>query len=158
MKLRAAPRERPPVTEATQSWVVVAGPATGFAQTVEIGEHHLLGDEPVALGGTNTGPGPYDYLLAALGTCTSMTLSFYARKRDWPLESVSVRLRHSKIHAADCEACETETGMIDRIEREITLVGERLSEEQRIKLLAIADRCPVHRTLKAESDIVSSLV
>ncbi len=144
------------MAEQAQSWVIVSGPSTGFVQAIETGEHRLISDEPLAVGGTDLGPGPYDLLLAALGSCTSMTLSMYARKRNWPLESVSVRLRHSKIHAEDCETCETKTGMIDRIEREITVIGP-LDDEQRSTLLAIADRCPVHRTLIAEIAIVSCL-
>lgn len=143
-------------TDTHAHWISVEGPATGFAQTIESGPHRLVGDEPVALGGQDTGPNPYDYLLAALGSCTSMTLGMYARKRGWPLESVQVRLRHSKIHAEDCEHCEAKTGMIDRIEREITLIGP-LDDEQRAKLLGIADRCPVHKTLKSEIAIDSWL-
>ena len=132
--------------------VIVRGDAAGFAQQVEIGPHHLKGDEPVASGGTDTGPTPYDYVLAALGTCTSMTISFYARRKGWPLENVTVSLHHSKIHAADCVECETKVGKIDRIEREIHLTGN-LSAEQRAKLMEIADRCPVHQTLTSEINI-----
>ncbi|MFV8752031.1 OsmC family protein [Nannocystaceae bacterium ST9] len=140
-----------------QSFATVRGSASGFAQTIKVGEHNLIGDEPRDLGGEDTGPNPYDYLLASLGSCTSMTLGLYARKRGWPLESVEVRLRHTKLHAEDCQDCETKTGMIDHIDRNITLVGA-LDDEQRAKLLAIADRCPVHRTLKSEIDIVTRLV
>ena len=96
---------------------VVRGSATGFAQEITAGGHSLVADEPVALGGTNTGPNPYDLLLSALGACTSMTISLYARRKAWPLESVTVRLRHAKIHAEDCAECETKEGQIDRIER-----------------------------------------
>ncbi len=137
--------------------VVVTGGPAGFAQQVVAGAHHLKGDEPLSTGGTDTGPGPYDFLLAALGTCTSMTLAMYARRKTWPLESVTVRLRHSKIHAADCAECETRTGMLDRIDRDIELVGS-LTEEQRVKLREIADKCPVHRTLTSEIDIQTKLV
>jgi uncharacterized OsmC-like protein len=144
------------MTDAAEPWVIVQGPSTGFAQTIEVGKHRLIGDEPLSYGGTDTGPTPYDLLLAALGSCTSMTLSLYARKREWPLESVAVRLRHSKIHAKDCLDCETKVGMLDRIEREIELVGS-LSEEQRAQLLAIANRCPVHRTLTSEIRIDTKL-
>jgi uncharacterized OsmC-like protein len=144
------------MTDEVQPWVIVQGLAKGFAQTIEVGSHRLTGDEPVSYGGTDTGPTPYDYLLVALGSCTSMTLGLYARKHGWPLESVKVRLRHSKIHAEDCEACETKVGMLDRIEREISLIGS-LTDEQRNKLLALADRCPVHRTLTSEISIVSRL-
>jgi putative redox protein len=132
--------------------VIVRGDSTGFAQAVEIGPHRLAGDEPVAFGGTNTGPSPYDLLLASLGTCTSMTISLYARRRGWPLENVTVSLYHSKIHAIDCAECETKEGKIDRIEREIHLTGP-LTEEQRSKLMEIADRCPVHQTLTSEINI-----
>ncbi len=132
--------------------VIVRGGAAEFAQQIEIGPHRLKGDEPAAFGGTDTGPSPYDFLLAALGTCTSMTISFYARRRGWPLESVTVSLRHSKIHAIDCAECETKVGKIDRIEREIQLTGA-LTNEQRSKLMEIADRCPVHQTLTSEINI-----
>jgi putative redox protein len=137
--------------------VIVRGDAAGFAQRVEIGPHRLKGDEPVAFGGTDTGPSPYDFLLAALGTCTSMTISLYARRKGWPLESVTVSLHHSKIHAADCADCETKVGKIDRIEREIQLTGA-LTTEQRSKLLEIADRCPVHQTLTSEINIKTRAV
>ena len=132
--------------------VIVRGDSTGFAQAVEIGPHRLAGDEPVAFGGTDTGPSPYDLLLASLGTCTSMTISLYARRRGWPLENVTVSLSHSKIHAVDCAECETKEGKIDRIEREIHLTGT-LTDEQRSKLMEIADRCPVHQTLTSEINI-----
>ena len=132
--------------------VIVRGDAAGFAQQVEIGPYNLKGDEPVASGGTDTGPTPYDYLLAALGSCTSMTISFYARRKGWPLENVTVSLHHSKIHATDCAECETKVGKIDRIEREIHLTGN-LTAEQRAKLMEIADRCPVHQTLTSEINV-----
>jgi uncharacterized OsmC-like protein len=132
--------------------VIVHGSAAGFAQEIEIGPHRLKGDEPVASGGTDTGPTPYDFLLAALGTCTSMTISFYARRKGWPLEKVTVSLHHAKIHATDCAECETKVGRIDRIERKIELTGT-LTPEQRAKLMEIADRCPVHQTLTSEINI-----
>jgi putative redox protein len=132
--------------------VIVRGGAAGFAQEIQIGPHRLKGDEPVAFGGTDTGPSPYDFLLAALGTCTSMTISLYARRKGWPLENVTVSLHHSNIHAADCADCETKEGKIDRIERDIQLTGA-LTTEQRSKLLEIASLCPVHRTLTSEIDI-----
>ena len=140
------------ITSNSPPHVIVRGNSAGFAQAVEIGEHRLAGDEPVAFGGTNTGPSPYDLLLASLGTCTSMTISFYARRRGWPLETVIVSLYHSKIHAIDCAECETKEGKIDRIEREIHLTGP-LTDEQRSKLMEIADRCPVHQTLTSEINI-----
>jgi putative redox protein len=137
--------------------VIVSGGATGFAQKITVGPHRLSGDEPTAVGGTDTGPNPYDLLLAALGSCTSMTVAMYARRKQWPLEAVTVRLRHLKIHAADCESCEKKEGLLDRIEREVELVGP-LEEEQRARLLEIANKCPVHRTLSSEIDIRTRLV
>jgi len=136
--------------------VVVTGGAAGFTQEIEAGRHRLAADEPVEAGRTDTGPSPYDLLLAALGACTSMTISMYARRKQWPLERVTVRLQHAKIHAQDCAECETKEGMLDRIEREITLTGP-LGAEQRERLLAIANRCPVHRTLVSEIDIRTRL-
>ena len=132
--------------------VIVRGGATGFAQKIQIGSHHLTGDEPVSFGGTDTGPSPYDLLLAALGGFTSMTISLYARQKRWPLEEVTVSLSHSNIYAVDCAECETREGKIDRIEREIQLTG-LLTAEQRSKLMDIADKCPVHRTLTSEINI-----
>ncbi len=123
-----------------------------FAQEIRTGRHLLVADEPVALGGGGSGPGPYEYLLAALGACTSMTIRMYAARKSWPLQRVAVLLRHARIHAEDCAECETKTGMVDRIERDITLEGE-LSAEQRARLMEIADKCPVHRTLTAEISI-----
>lgn len=136
--------------------VVVRGATTGLAQSIEVGRHRLTADEPTTLGGTDTGPDPYDLLLAALGACTSMTLRMYAARKGWPLESVTVRLHHDKIHAVDCAECETRVGRIDRIDRTIELVGE-LDEEQRGRLLEIASMCPVHRTLKGEIEIRTTL-
>jgi putative redox protein len=136
--------------------VVVRGAASGFAQEVVIGRHRLTSDEPLSAGGTDTGPTPYDLILAALGTCKSMTLGLYARRKGWPLESVTVRLSHSRIHAVDCAECETKEGMLDRIDSVIELTGP-LTEEQRARLLEIADRCPVHRTLKSEFDLRTRL-
>jgi uncharacterized OsmC-like protein/alpha/beta superfamily hydrolase len=120
-----------------------------FTQEVRVGRHRLRADEPVDAGGTDTGPSPYDYLLAGLGACTSMTIRLYADLKKLPLEKVTVRLRHDKIHAQDCAECETKEGKIDRIEREIGLAGS-LDEAQRAKLLEIANKCPVHRTLLSE--------
>jgi putative redox protein len=132
--------------------VVVRGSASGFAQEIRAGSHELFADEPVESGGTDTGLSPYDLLLAALGSCTSMTIGLFARRKKWPLQDVIVSLWHSKIHAADCAECETREGKIDRIEREIELVGS-LSDEQRSKLMEMADKCPVHRTLTSEINI-----
>jgi putative redox protein len=123
-----------------------------FQQEVVLGAHRLLADEPVKDGGLDSGPGPYDLLLAALGACTSMTVRLYADLKQIPLKRTRVRLRHEKIYAKDCAECETKEGKIDRIERVITFEGE-LSAEQRTKLLEIADKCPVHRTLESEVNI-----
>ncbi len=132
--------------------VIVRGGASGFAQEIVAGSHRLTSDEPVAPGGTDAGPTPYDLLLAALGSCTSMTVAMYARRKGWPLEGVTVWLRHSRIHASDCADCETKEGMLDRIERDIRFAGP-LTMEQRDRLREIADKCPVHRTLTSEIDI-----
>jgi putative redox protein len=132
--------------------VVVRGNASGFLQEIISGAHHLRADEPVSAGGGDAGPSPYDYLLIALGVCTSMTVGLYARRKQWPLENITVSLWHSRIHAKDCEECETKEGMLDRIETKIELTGS-LSSEQRAKLMEIAAKCPVHRTLKSEINI-----
>jgi putative redox protein len=121
-------------------------------QDILSGAHRLIADEPVNVGGLDSGPGPYDLLLAALGACTSMTLRLYADRKKLPLTRVQVRLRYGRIHATDCAECETKEGTIDRIERAITLEGD-LDAEQRARLMDIADKCPVHRTLKSEVDI-----
>ncbi|MGH9322755.1 MAG: OsmC family protein [Vicinamibacteria bacterium] len=137
--------------------VIVTGSAAGFAQEVVVEKHRLTADEPTSVGGTDTGPTPYDLLLMALGSCISMTAGLYARRKEWPLESVKVTLRHSRIHAEDCEACETKGVMLDRIESDVELRGP-LNEEQRSRILEIARKCPVHRTLTSEIDIRTRLV
>jgi uncharacterized OsmC-like protein/alpha-beta hydrolase superfamily lysophospholipase len=123
-----------------------------FQQEITVGVHRFLADEPVEVGGLDSGPGPYDFVLAGLGACTAMTLRLYAERKALPLERVTVELTHSRIHAADCADCETKEGMLDRIERAIALRGA-LDAEQRRRLLEIADKCPVHRTLTSEIDI-----
>ena len=123
-----------------------------FQQEIMSGPHRFLADEPVKAGGLDSGPGPYDLLLASLGACTSMTLRLYAENKKLPLQRVSVRLTHNKIHAEDFLNCETKEGMIDRIDRNITLEGA-LSADERKRLLEIADKCPVHRTLESEIEI-----
>jgi putative redox protein len=132
--------------------VVVRGSAHGFLQEATVAGHTFRIDEPVAVGGTESAPDPYDYLLAALGACTSMTVGWYARHHKIPLENVTVSLRHSRIHAKDCEECETRIGMLDRIDLDLQLSGP-ITPEQRATLLEIAAKCPVHRTLKSEIDI-----
>jgi putative redox protein len=127
-----------------------------FTNDIFVGKHMLRADEPVAVGGMDTGPGPYDLLAAAVGACTSMTLRAYADLKGIPLERVSVELKHDKIHAADCAECETREGKIDRIDRSITLEGN-LDAQQRARLLEIADKCPVHRTLHSEVLIKTAL-
>lgn len=129
--------------------VIVESSPSGLVQKVTAGRHRLIADEPESVGGDDRGPTPYDFLLTSLGACTAMTLRMYADRKEWPLEKVTVRLSHEKIHAEDCEECETVEGKVDRIERRITVEGD-LSEEQRERLLEIADRCPVSRTLKSE--------
>lgn len=136
--------------------LVVGAPPEKFLQYIDSNGHSLLADEPLDYGGTNRGPSPYDLLLSGLGACTSMTIRMYADRKKWPLENVAVRLHHKKIHAEDCDDCETETGKIDVMTREIELTGE-LSDEQRARLMEIADRCPVHQTLMSEIKIETTM-
>lgn len=144
-----------PVTEDPDEVVVRIG-ESGLRADILTNGQHLVADEPLSVGGTNLGPTPYDYLTAGLGACTAMTLRMYADHKKWPLESVEVRLRHDKVHASDCEECDTKTGKVDVIERVITLGGD-LDEVQRARLLEIADRCPVHRTLESEIKVSTLL-
>ena len=147
--------ERP--GETAQGTVVVEETRESrYAQAVSLGRHVLTSDEPEAAGGADLGPSPYDLLLAALGSCTSMTLRMYAEHKGLPLESVRVTLNHAKVHAKDCRDCESKTGKIDRITRTIEVTGE-LTDAQRQRLLEIADRCPVHHTLHSEVKIDSRL-
>jgi len=132
--------------------VVVHGDASSFRQEIVSGKHRLRSDEPVTAGGSDAGPNPYDYLLAALGVCTSMTVGLYARRKQLPLENITVSLWHSRIHAKDCEECETKEGILDRIDVEVELTGS-LTVEQYAKLIEIAAICPVHRTLTSEINI-----
>ena len=133
--------------------VVVRETRSGqFQQEVAVGKHRFAADELVASGGRDTGPGPYDLLLAALGACTSMTIRLYADRKQIPLVRTLVRLRHARIYATDCARCETMEGKIDHIDREISFEGN-LDAATRARLLEIADKCPVHRTLTSEVDI-----
>ena len=125
-----------------------------FQQKIAVGKHEFLADEPVSFGGADSGPSPYDLLLAGLGACTSMTIKIYADRRGIPLTSVNVELEHSRDHVEDCETCSNDDNRIDVIDRSITLRGE-LTDEQRAKLMEIADKCPVHRTLENRIDIHS---
>ena len=135
--------------------VVVRGETShGFEVSITAAGHEFKGDEPADQGGHGAGPNPYDFLAAALGSCTVMTLNVYARRKQIPLQSVTARVWHSRIHARDCADCETKTSLVDRLERELVLSGQ-LDASQRQRLLEIADRCPVHRTLKSEISIVT---
>jgi putative redox protein len=128
-----------------------------FSQVVSMGNTHIMrADEPLSMGGDDTGPGPYDLLLAGLGACTSMTLRMYANRKKWPLETVEVSLRHSKIHSQDCADCDSLGNKLDHIDRQLTLTGS-LDDEQRARLLEIADKCPVHKTLHSPVTINTSL-
>jgi len=156
-------RRRPEPIAPEEGTVVVsergADPARGIsrlAQEILVGNHRLAADEPFEGGGSDLGPNPYDLLLAALGACTSMTLRLYADHKQWPLERITVHLSNQKIHASDCADCETKEGKIDLIEREIEIAGP-LDAAQRQRLLEIAEKCPVHRTLHSEIKIVSRL-
>lgn len=145
---------REPVAEGTVR--VTGRTADGFLCRVQAGQHGVLADEPRSSGGTDQGPDPYQYLASALAACTVMTLNMYARKKKLTLERVSCTVEHQKLHARDCEACETSSGKIDVFTRRIQLEGD-LDESQRTRLLEIADRCPVHRTLESEIRIQSQL-
>ena len=140
--------------EAPRNVVVRETRAGKFQQTVTSGPHRMLADEPVAAGGEDSGPGPYDFVLAGLGACTSMTMRMYADRKSLPLDRVTVTLQHKKIHAEDCAECETRVGMLDQIDRVISIEGA-LDVDQRKRLMEIADKCPVHRTLTSEIRIVT---
>lgn len=128
----------------------------GLLVTLEAAGHALKSDEPLGHGGENQGPSPYDYLSAALASCTIMTLHMYARHKGWPLEAVRAEISHGKIHARDCEKCESKKGKVDRFDRVLEFEGD-LDDDQRKRLLEIADRCPVHRTLNEEVEIRTRL-
>lgn len=153
----AKPAQAMDLPEAPRQVVVRETRKSKFNQIISVGPHRLVADEPVAAGGEDAGPGPYDFLLAGLGACTSMTMRLYADRKSLPLERVTVTLKHSKIYAKDCAECETRDGMLDQIERDIAIDGA-LDAEQRKKLMEIADKCPVHRTLTSEIRIVTKAV
>lgn len=154
--LDAVVTEAPVVIEQDPRKVVVQETrASKFHQQVTIGPHRLFADEPLSAGGADSGPSPYDLLLAALGACTAMTMRLYADRKALPMDRVTVTLRHGKIYAKDCAECETRDGMLDQIERVIAIDGA-LVAEQRQKLMEIADKCPVHRTLTSEVRIVTT--
>ncbi|MEK9278790.1 MULTISPECIES: bifunctional alpha/beta hydrolase/OsmC family protein [unclassified Bradyrhizobium] len=150
----AKPARAMDLAEAPRQVVVQETRKSKFNQIVSVGPHRLVADEPVAVGGEDAGPGPYDFLLAGLGACTSMTMRLYADRKSLPLDRVTVTLKHSKIYAKDCAECETREGMLDQIDRVIAMEGT-LDAEQRKKLMEIADKCPVHRTLTSEIRIVT---
>ena len=140
-----------------RSVMVAESGGSGFAQSISTGKHELVADEPSAMGGGNAGPSPYGFLLAALGSCTTMTLRMYASRKGIPLKKASVELRHTKVHKEDCEGCADGAGAkVDLIERTIHLEGD-LSDEQRAELMAVADKCPVHRTLTAAVEVKTTL-
>jgi putative redox protein len=140
----------------TAGHVIVAEKNKQFTRTVITDSHVWLADEPTAMGGGDLGPDPYEHLLAALGTCTSMTIRMYANHKKLPLDEVTVTLSHDRQHVDDCEGCEKKPTKIEVINRTVTLVGD-LSEEHRQRLLEIADRCPVHQTLKSDLKIRTQL-
>jgi uncharacterized OsmC-like protein/pimeloyl-ACP methyl ester carboxylesterase len=152
---RAAAEPVADTSKAPRNVVVRETRNSKFQNTVAIGPHHMLADEPIAVGGEDSGPGPYDYVLAGLGACTSMTMRMYADRKSLPLERVTVTLSHSKIHAEDCAECETREGMLDQFDRVIAIEGA-LDADQRKRLMEIADKCPVHRTLTSEVRILTS--
>ncbi len=136
----------------TQNPVTARTKSGGFRTVLDAGGHALVADEPTSVGGSGTGPTPYDLLSSALASCTTMTLQMYAGRKDIELTAVEVTVSHSRIHASDCENCETTVGYIDRFDRTISLEGP-LSEPEIDRLIAIADKCPVHRTLTGEVEI-----
>ena len=143
--------------EPPRAVVVTSDAKMALAQEIVVGPHRLRADEPASLGGADSGPTPYDLVLAGLGACTAITVRMYAARKGWPLDGVTVTLRHEKIHAADCADCETRSGFIDRIDKTIAFTGA-LDAAQRARLLEIAGKCPVNRTLKSEVEIRDRLV
>ena len=140
------------MTKTSAAEVVATSGRRGFETTILAGRHQLIADEPISLGGTDRGPNPYSFLLAALGSCIVITLQMYADRKGWSLDGVRVALTHSRIHAKDCEDCQSTSGRIDRIEVNLSLEGD-LTESQIEGLIDIAGRCPVHRSLSREVSI-----
>ena len=150
--LLTEPSPASPRTPIPEPDVLVQGTGRNFVQNIAAGDHQFKADEPASFGGTGLAPDPYDYLLASLGACTSMMVGLQARKRRWPLETISVSLKHSRIHAKDCGDCLTKDGLIDRIDIGVELTGP-LTDEQRHELMNTAATCPIHRALKGEISI-----
>lgn len=138
---------------ASQKKIVQVLGGEGLSAELRVGKHVVRIDEPVDLGGGDTGPTPYDLIAGALGACTAITLRMYADRKGWPLTGVKVTLSHAKIHARDCADCETKEGKLDQLEKVVILEGP-LTDEQRVRLMDIAKRCPVQRTLETEIRIV----
>ena len=155
-KYDSAAIEEKPNTEKNENQVITRIGKSGYVTEIMAAGHGLVADEPVSLGGTDKGPAPFDFLMAGLGTCKAMTLRMYSDRKQWPLEAVTVKLNHKKIDAADCETCQTKEGRLDQFDCEIDLSGE-LDDQQKQRLLQIADRCPVHRTLHSEIVVKSKL-
>jgi len=153
---RYLPTSPSPTLQTAAGEVAARTRADGFRTEVSLGRHQLIADEPRSVGGTDQGPTPYDLLSAALATCTTMTLRMYANHKKLDLESATVRVEHGKIHAKDCEDCESDGGKIDEFRRTISLEGG-LTDAERQRMLEIADRCPVHRTLHGEIKVRSKL-
>lgn len=140
-----------------QPVVLVSETGAGkFQQSVEVGPHRLTADEPVAAGGLDSGPNPYDFLAIALAACTSMTLRIYVARKGWPIGRISVEVSHAKVHAADCAECEGREGRVDRFDRVIYVDGD-LAPDVAAKLIEIAGKCPVHRTLEQSSVVATRL-
>ena len=156
LKYVGASQKDDPKSDSAANQVIARIGKSGYATDIMAEGHSMVADEPVSMGGTHLGPAPYGYLMAGLGACTAMTLRMYSDRKEWPLDGVTVKLNHQKIHTADCETCETKEGKLDQIECEIELTGD-LDNQQKQRLMKIADRCPVHRTLKSEIVIKTEL-
>jgi putative redox protein len=156
LKYIGASQKETPKRNTTDHPVVTSIGPSGYTTDIMAQGHSLVADEPVSMGGNGLGPSPYEYLMSGLGACTAITLRMYSDRKQWPLDGVTIKLNHQKIHAADCEICETKAGKLDQIEREIELSGP-LDDQQKQRLMQIADRCPVHRTLHSEIVVKSKL-